>query len=716
MGVVLGTDAHPPQITLKPILDILDPFPLIPTQLWQLLSFATNYYHCSMADLLPLCIPWTMAINWQVIVDGQQLDTLRNSNDWQKLKKIGTSWQTGVISIPNLFQSRKVKGSWSIQILHDASTTIPKLTSAQTRVMSVLSDAGGTMPEDLLCSNAKVSLSVISRLKRNGLIKGVRQELKPTRQRYYIDKVIELNHEQKQAVAAVNMEVFTTYLLYGITGSGKTEVYLKLTEQALALGKRILWLVPEISLTPTLIARLEARFPKQVAVGHAGLNVSEKQTDIIRLLQNDANIFVGVRNAVIAPLQNIGLIIVDEEHEGSYKSDDHPRINARDLAIKRAQLECCPIILGSATPSLESWYAADQGRYTLLRLKERPIGAQLPTVKVVDLRESYRKEGKRVLLSNLLVKNIQKNLEHGEQSMLLLNRRGFENFWMCRACGQTIDCQRCSISLTYHNKALCLRCHLCGLEVKPPKKCDHCGTEQLRGVGEGTEQVEDILKTLFPTAKILRLDRDTTSRKGSMESGLLSVERGEIDILVGTQMLAKGHNFPMLTLVGILNADLGLKMADFRAGEHTFQLLTQVAGRAGRGKMPGRVILQTYNPEHPAIIHAVTQNFESFATEEMSYRKALEYPPYSAMSLYRSSGNTPELAIESLLKLRSELEKLPNLRILGPLEAPVAKIKNRYRMQLLVKAKDKQQLSRTTQDIQLTPGGPVTLDRDPLNF
>jgi len=716
MGVTLGVDANPPKVILKSILDIIDPFPLITTQLWKLLVFAANYYNCSIAELLLLCIPCTIATNWQSTADGQQLEELRDSNGWQNLESLGIAWQNEEIAIPNLFQVRRSRGIRSIKMLCDINTTAYRLTSAQKRVISVLSKAGGAMLESLLCSDARVGTSVIGRLEHNGLIEILRQEPQPKGHRCLVDKIVELNCEQKHVVSAVNMECFMTYLLYGITGSGKTEVYLKLAEQALALGRRVLWLVPEIGLTPKLIARLEARFPGQVAVGHAGLSISEKQTNIVRLLQNDANIFVGVRNAVIAPLKKLGLVIVDEEHESSYKSDDNPRINARDLAIKRAQLSSCPVILGSATPSLESWYAASQGRYKTLRLEKRPVGAQLPFVEVVDLRKSYKEEGKRVFLSNALIKAMQSNLDRGEQSMLLLNRRGFENFWMCRACGQTVDCWQCSISLTYHHKARRLHCHLCGLETKPPKNCKYCGAEQLRGVGEGTEQVEDRLKILFPTARILRLDRDTTMRRGSMESGLLSVERGEVDILVGTQMLAKGHDFPMLTLVGIINADLGLKMADFRASEHTFQLLTQVAGRAGRGNIHGHVILQTYNPDHPAIIHAVEQNFETFAIEEMSYRKALEYPPYAAMSLYRSTGSTPDSAIEPLVKLRSQLEKIPNLRILGPLEAPIAKIKNRYRMQLLVKAKSKQQLSNIMCMVQLVPGGSVTLDRDPLNF
>jgi primosomal protein N' (replication factor Y) len=300
--------------------------------------------------------------------------------------------------------------------------------------------------------------------------------------------------------------------------------------------------------------------------------------------------------------------------------------------------------------------------------------------------------------------------------MLLLNRRGFENFWMCRACGRTLDCPHCSVTLTYHKGAYRLRCHLCGFEAVPPEVCVHCGAEHLRGVGEGTEQIEDQLREKFPGARILRLDRDTTVRRGSLEAGLLAAELGEVDILVGTQMLAKGHNFPLLTLVGILNADQGLKIPDFRAAERTFQLLTQVAGRAGRGGIPGRVLLQTYSPEHPAIVHAVAQNFEGFAAEELPYRETLGYPPFAAMSLYRSEGDSPGEALEPLRRLRQRLETVPGLRILGPLEAPIARVKDRYRMQLILKAADRRILGEAMRQAPLAPGGAVTLDRDPLNF
>jgi primosomal protein N' (replication factor Y) len=573
------------------------------------------------------------------------------------------------------------------------------------------------MLEEALVEASGAGLAVLANLERQGLLlRAKRLDLLSQRREEVADRRVVLNPEQRKAAEAVDLGRFEAHLLYGITGSGKTEVYLDLAERVLASGKRVLWLVPEIGLTPRLLSRLEARFPGKVAVGHAGLNASEKQADVLRLLQDEAPLFVGVRNAVLAPLRNIGLIVVDEEQEGSYKSEEHPRIHARDLAVKRAQLEDCPVVLGSATPSLESWQAARSGRYNLLRLRERPEGVTLPTVKVVDLRECFREERKKVVFAPLLLQAMRETLASGHQSMLLLNRRGFENFWMCRACGKTFDCPHCALSLTYHKGAYRLRCHLCGFETAPPEVCIHCGAEHLRGVGEGTEQIEDKIRVLFPEARILRLDRDTTTRRGSLEAGLLAAEAGEVDILVGTQMLAKGHTFPKLTLVGILNADLGLKIPDFRAAERTFQLLTQVAGRAGRAEIPGRVLLQTYSPDHPAIIHAVAQDFEAFASEELPYREALGYPPFAAMSLYRSEGATSGEALEPLRLLRSRLEAVPGLRILGPLESPIPKVKDRYRMQLILKSSGRGPLGEAMRLAPLAPGGAVTLDRDPLSF
>jgi primosomal protein N' (replication factor Y) len=580
-----------------------------------------------------------------------------------------------------------------------------------------LEAANGAKLESEILRETTVSASVLVGLERKGVIERTKRlDLLSQKREELLYKTVLLNEEQRRAVSDVDLTRFAAHLLYGITGSGKTEVFLELAESVIKQGKQVLWLVPEIGLTPRLLARLEARFTGKVAVGHAGLNQMERQADVVRLLMNDARLFVGVRNAVLAPLRDIGLVIVDEEQEGSYKSEEHPRINARDLAIKRAQLANCPVIMGSATPSLESWHATNSGRYKLLRLTQRPVGASLPTVQVVDLRECYRTERKKVLFSPLLLKAMGDVMERGEQSMLLLNRRGFENFWQCMACGKTLDCPNCDISLTYHKGAWRLRCHLCGHENVPPEVCPHCGAKHLRGVGEGTERVEDVLRERFPTARILRLDRDTTTRRGALEAGLLAAEHGEVDILVGTQMLAKGHTFPKLTLVGILNADLGLRIPDFRSSERTFHLLTQVAGRAGRAERPGRVILQTYSPEHPAIVHAVAQNFEGFADSELPYRHTLGYPPFTSMALLKSDGGEPLIARKPLDDLRRQFMACHGLQILGPLETTISRVKNRYWQQLIIKAENRTDLSRAVQSVPIDRAGSVQIDRDPLNF
>lgn len=718
IGVVMGLDPSPPAVKLKPIDAVLDPFPLLPPGLSALLDFASIYYGCGLAHLVALALPSGVLADWEnQLPDGRRLSELRDAEAWQELHDIGQAWHRGELALPRLFHRRSLRGAGFTEVRRTDLPNPLRVRPTQARVLLALEAHGGVLLEEELLEESQVTASVLATLERDGLIERTRRvDLLSQKREDLLVKHVTLNQEQLVAVEGIALGDFSVNLLFGVTGSGKTEVFLELAERVLARGQRVLWLVPEIGLTPRLLARLEARFPGKVAVGHAGLNVSERQADVMRLLCNEAPIFVGVRNAVMAPLRDIGLIIVDEEQESSYKSEEHPRIHARDLAIKRAQLEKCPVLLGSATPSLESWHAAKTGRYRLLQLMQRPAGSCLPSVEVVDLRECFKEARKKVVFSTRLLQGIQDALAKGQQAMLLLNRRGFENFWMCRACGQSLECPHCSISLTYHKGPYRLRCHLCGYETVPPEVCPHCSLEHLRGVGEGTEQIEDQIRNVFPHARILRLDRDTTQRRGSFEAGLLAAENGEVDILVGTQMLAKGHTFPKLTLVGILNADQGLKVADFRAAERTFHLLTQVAGRAGRADLAGTVILQTYSPDHPAIRHAVAQNFQAFSEEELEYRKGMAYPPFTCMSLYRGEGDTPLSAIKPLQALKDAFSSIQGLRMMGPLEAPVARVKDRYRMQLILKAWQRTTLGEALRVAPIPPGGPVSLDRDPLSF
>ena len=718
VGLVLGPDPSPPAAKLRPLEDILDPFPLLPPKLRELTAFASRYYGATEAHLLPLSLPQALRPRWETALpDGRSLAELRDAGAWAELAALGEAWHAGRFPLPTLMHREDLRGAGLVEVRRTATPHPSRVTEQQARVLLALEGAGGALMEAELLRVARVTGAVLATLERHGLVERLKR-IDPLSQRREAgaDRMVVLSAEQRAAAVAVDLDTFHVHLLYGVTGSGKTEVYLDLAGRILERGKRVLWLVPEIGLTPRLLARLEARFPGRVAVGHAGLNATEKQADVVRLLQDGADLFVGVRNAVMSPLRNIGLVIVDEEHEGSYKSEEHPRIQARDLAIKRAQLEDCPVVLGSATPSLESWHAAQAGRYKLLRLMERPAGVTMPTVEVVDLREAYKTARKKVLFSARLLEGLRDTLAKGEQAMLLLNRRGYESFWMCRACGQSLDCPHCSVSLTFHRAAHRLKCHLCGHEAAPPEACPFCGESHLRGVGEGTERIEEELTALFPAARILRLDRDTTSRRGALEAALLAAEHGEVDLLVGTQMLAKGHNFPKLTLVGILGADQGLKIPDFRAAERTFQLLTQVAGRAGRADRPGRVILQTYAPDHPAIAHAVNQDFEGFAATELPYREALAYPPFAALALYRAESVDPAEARQALETVKARLGRVAGLRLLGPMEAPVARLKDRWRFQLLVKAPRREAIGDALRVAPPPLGGGLSLDRDPQNF
>ena len=715
VGLAMGPDPAPPKAKLRSVEAILDPFPLLPPKLRELQAFAARYYGCLEAHLLPLSLPQALLPYWEADEDGQRLSFHRDRGAWDVLADLGEAWHRDPAILPTLLHRPVLRGAGFTEVRLTGAPHPARVTPAQAKVLLALEEAGGALMEPEVLEAARVGASVLGTLEKHGLVQRMKRvDLLAQRRDAGVDRTVLLTAEQQTALTAIPTGGFGVHLLQGVTGSGKTEVYLALADQVLALGKRVLWLVPEIGLTARLLDRLEARFPGRIAVGHAGLNAGEKHGDVVRLLFNGADLFVGVRNAVLAPLRDIGLIVVDEEQEGSYKSEEHPRIHARDLAIKRAQLEGCPIVLGSATPSLESWQAAQAGRYQLLQLKQRPIGITLPTVEITDLRDAFRQARRKVILAPPLMQALTEVLAKGEQALLLLNRRGYENFWMCRACGKTLGCPHCAISLTYHRGDYRLRCHLCGHETVPPEACPDCGAEHLRGVGEGTEQVEEHLRALFPAARILRLDRDTTRRRGSLEAGLLAAEAGEVDILVGTQMLAKGHTFPGLTLVGVLNADQGLKVADFRAAERTFQLLTQVAGRAGRADLPGRVILQTYSPEHPAIQHALAQDFEGFAASELPFREGLGYPPFSALSLYRAEADTLSEAREALDTFRRQLT-VAGLKVLGPLEAPVPRIRDRWRMHLLLKG-TRRALGEVLARQPLNPMGPITLDRDPLQF
>ena len=524
----------------------------------------------------------------------------------------------------------------------------------------------------------------------------------------------------KQALATPE---FKAFLLQGVTGSGKTEVYLSSIEAALAAGRNALLLVPEIALTPAVAGQFFQRFGKQVAILHSAFGDSERADQWRRIRNGQARVVVGTRSGVFAPVQNLGLVIVDEEHDGSYKQQETPRYHGRDVAIVRARNANAIVILGSATPSVETRFNADQGRYTMLELPERIAKRPMPNVQIVDMRAEFLETRKQATFSRALMEEMEARLKNGEQTMLLLNRRGFSSFMVCRQCGERMLCENCSVVMTLHRRDRRMLCHMCSFAEKIPLACPKCGSDQIQFLGTGSERVEDELHQHLPSARIARLDRDSASAKGAFENILFSFRSGEIDILVGTQMIAKGHDIPNVTLVGVVLADIGLSIPDYRAAERTFQLLTQAAGRAGRGTTPGHVVIQTLNPDHYAIQFAADQDYEGFFRKEMEFRKYLRYPPFAACAniIVRAEKQ------EDALRLSSELGFLlnpapPGVRVMGPAEAAVLKVRNEFRYQIFLKASRRTILRDTVKKIRAYAekekwrSTALVIDVDPMNL
>jgi primosomal protein N' (replication factor Y) len=536
---------------------------------------------------------------------------------------------------------------------------------------------------------------------------------------------LKLTSDQTNALAAIKTSSgFHPILLHGVTGSGKTEIYLQAVEHFLTTGKTSLILVPEIGLTPQLVDRFAQRFPNQTAILHSSLTKRQRIDEWLRIYREEVPIVIGTRSAVFAPLQNLGLIVVDEEHETSYKQEDTPRYHARDTAVMRAKLSAATVVLGSATPSMESFHNAESKKYTYIALTTRVEDRALPTVETINMREEYAAEGKQVVFSRRLLQEVAARLERSEQTMILLNRRGYAAFLLCRHCGFTFQCNSCSVAMTYHRSIEKLLCHYCGLARRPPARCPECNSEYIHYVGEGTERLEVELKHAFPDARIGRLDRDTMRHIRDYQRVLGGFRAGEIDILVGTQMIAKGHDFPRVTLVGVLGADAPLSLPDFRAAERTFQLLTQVAGRSGRGERPGEVVIQSYFPDHYTFQLAVTQRFEDFYARESRYRKAMFYPPFTALAGITVADRDAMRAATTAREVSEFLDSLRSntIRILGPAPAPLERIKQIHRQQLLIKSSSRsvlhQVLAGLQQYIEERKIGPtrVVIDVDPVSL
>jgi primosomal protein N' (replication factor Y) len=588
------------------------------------------------------------------------------------------------------------------QIEPDDLANAPAFTEAQRRVIQTLKTSGGSVPLNEVLKNAQVSESAIKTLQKKGLIEIV---IEPVRRDPLAHATLppaqahQLTGSQAFVLSEIEtqlaLKAYGTFLLHGVTGSGKTEVYIRAMRTALGLGRSAMMLVPEIALTPVFSRRLRSQFGDRVAIFHSSLSKGERFDEWTRVKNGQAQIVIGTRSAVFAPVSKLGLVIVDEEHESTYRQQDSPHYNARDTAIVRAQKAGAVVVLGSATPSLESFHNARAEKYHYLSLPERIGQRPLASARIIDMRDVFAQHGKPKVFSDELLQAIEETHARREQSIILLNRRGYSSFVLCRSCGESIQCPNCDVTLTYHRSERVIVCHYCNHRQAAPTVCPNCAGKYIYYVGEGTEQLEEMLGKQFPALRIARIDRDTTARRSVFEKSLFDFSAGALDMLVGTQMLAKGHDFPNVTLVGVVSVDAGLALPDFRAAERTFQLITQVAGRAGRGDRPGQVLIQTYHPDHYALRHACAQDYAGFYEEEIRYRQNHSYPPFVALASLLVHGSDFEKTRTTALELRKELDQANQdraCRVLGPAPAPLARLKGEHRIQLLIKSRSRRRL------------------------
>ena len=669
-GFVVGfrKDA-PPDIEVHEIGSVLDAIPLLRPDVFNLCRWVADYYTTPIGEVLKAALP--PGISAKHVEGLQHSPPRREGVDAPSKAKAQTGWR----------EARVRQGEASIEDRQDISAELT------TPARQLLLSCRATPP-----------------------LRGGELVMTP---------------DQTKALSTINSTPgFRPILLHGVTGSGKTEIYMQAVEHFLAAGKTSLILVPEIGLTPQLTDQFARRFPNQIAILHSSLTRRQRIDEWLRIYRGEVPIVIGTRSAVFAPLGNLALIVVDEEHETSYKQEEVPRYHARDTAVMRAKLAGAAVVLGSATPSMESFHNAASQKYDYVMLTTRVEGRPLPAVEIVNMREEYAAEGKQVVLSRRLLEAINARLDRGEQTMILLNRRGYATFLLCRHCGFTFQCNSCSVAMTYHRSIEKLLCHYCGLARRPPARCPECDSEYIHYVGEGTERLEAELKCRFPEARVGRIDRDAMRHMRDYERVLGGFRAGDIDILAGTQMIAKGHDFPRVTLVGVVGADAPLALPDFRAAERTFQLLTQVAGRSGRGGRPGEVVIQSYFPDHYTFQLAVTQRFEDFYARESRYRKAMFYPPFAALAGIMVTDRDRGRAADTAREIGEYLDSLRSnaMRILGPAPAPLERIKRMHRQQLLIKSSSRASLhhllGRLRQYIEDRKFGStrVFIDVDPVSL
>ena len=734
-GFVLDAHANAPEATARDVFRLIDEEPVLDVELIALGRWIANYYCAPLGEVLRSMAP----------LSGEMRKTKTYAltdagRDVARQLLIGDSGKEATVQLLRLLEPRPLSAAYLKKKIPSADQAIRslekkglvlaeesqeekdpmraaaarlrveftarpegKMPKAERELIAFLELHPGAHNLETLGSQVKNASSAARALARKGLLKLEVEQ--PAASETCARTAHELNVYQQSAFNEIRNAIasreFHALLLQGITGSGKTEVYLRAIDEALALGRGALLLVPEIGLTPAMAGQFFHRFGDRVAILHSAFTDVERAEQWRRIRSGAAGVVVGTRSSIFAPIRNLGLIVVDEEHDQSYKQEETPRYHGRDVAVVRARQTGACIVLGSATPSLESRYNCERGKYKLLALPERIENRPLPLVDIVDMRVEFLETRKQSIFSRKMIEAIHQRLETSEQVMLLLNRRGFSSFVACRACGERVNCVNCAVTLTHHRRDRRMLCHYCGYAEKVPSICPKCDSEYLHFLGMGSEKVEDELHREFPKARIARMDRDVISGKRHFEMLLNAFREGSIDILVGTQMIAKGHDIPNVTLVGIVSADIGLGLPDFRAAERTFQLLTQAAGRAGRGVVPGIVLLQTINPDHYAVQFAAAQDYDAFYAKELQFRKTMRYPPFASLAnvLVRSEKQ------EDALRMSAEIGNLLNpppqhLRVLGPAEAPVPRLKSEFRYQLLIKAANRNVLKEALEGIR----------------
>jgi primosomal protein N' (replication factor Y) (superfamily II helicase) len=768
-GVVMALHDNPPSMQAKPVLQVMDAEPVLDSTLLKLGQWISQYYLAPIGEVFRTMVPLAAEIKKAKIyriteaghealhasatvgssrrskqdIDAQMLeyevlDYLAMSDD------VLESTLRSATGVDRRTLDNLVRKKWAMRedasSLRDARRLVQvavlkevtgKLNENQQKIIACLRENGGRAAVEALRQLA-VPRTTLATLVKRGVVEIVKEpagfEVAGLKRRgpSHLDFIF--NAQQKAALESIQRAVeaknFSVSLLHGVTGSGKTAVYLAAMQAVLEAGRSAILLVPEIGLTPAAAANLHQVFGDQVAILHSALSADERAEQWHRIRRREAKIVVGTRSAVFAPVSDLALLVVDEEHDSSYKQEETPRYHGRDVAVMRGKLSNAAVVLASATPSIESYHNAGTGKYKLMELSERVERRPLPEVEIVDMKFDFQQSGEDRLFSRQLIEEVTERLARGEQAMILLNRRGYSSVVLCRACGETLQCKNCTIALTYHKSGYRMECHYCGYRQPVPKVCPSCSSEHIYFLGAGSEKVEERLHAAFPRARIGRLDRDTVRTRHDFERVLNQFHAGEINLLVGTQMIAKGHDVHGVTLVGVVGADYALSFPDFRAAERTFQLLTQVAGRAGRGETPGKVVLQTWHPDHYAVLFAQRHDYHGFYEKEIRFRKWMHYPPFSALAniLVRSDKLDQTLKWTGQLGRWFESTRNEGIRVLGPSVAPILRLKRDYRYHFIVKGAGREKLNATLRrmlafaDEQKIPRTNVIVDVDALSL